>query len=252
MRVLRVMYQDKIFHGALEDKTIRCLNTSLGLKDPVPLSEVQVLPAVMPTKVVCVGLNYHGHAREMNKEVPNEPLLFLKPPSAVIGTGEAIICPAQSQDVHYEGELAVVMGKVCRKVKVADVPDHVFGFTCANDVTARDLQNRDVQYTRAKGFDTFCPIGPWIETAVKDPGELTLRTRVNQEVRQEESTRDMIVSPYELVSYVSGIMTLMPGDIILTGTPSGVGTLHPGDEVHVEIDKVGVLMNRAIAESETD
>jgi 2-keto-4-pentenoate hydratase/2-oxohepta-3-ene-1,7-dioic acid hydratase in catechol pathway len=187
----------------------------------------------------------------MGKEVPTEPLLFLKPPSAVIGTGEAIVCPAQSQDVHYEGELAVVMGKVCRRLKVDDVPAHIFGFTCANDVTARDLQTRDVQYTRAKGFDTFCPIGPWIETAVKDPGNLTIRTRVNQEVRQEESTRDMIVSPYELVSYVSSIMTLMPGDVILTGTPPGVGTLRPGDEVHVEIENIGILMNRAISEAET-
>jgi 2-keto-4-pentenoate hydratase/2-oxohepta-3-ene-1,7-dioic acid hydratase in catechol pathway len=243
MRVIRVRHQGKAFYAALLDNEVQPLDQRLESKEAIPLNEVSILPLVVPTKVVCVGLNYHAHAEELGKQVPSEPLLFLKPPSSVIGTGESIVYPGQSQNVHYEGELGVVIGRQCRQVSVAEAPEHVFGFCCGNDVTARDLQNADVQYTRAKGFDTFCPLGPWIETDFKAKTNLLIRTYLNGELRQEGRTSDMIVSPFELVSFVSGIMTLMPGDVLLTGTPPGVGSLRPGDEVKVEIEEVGVLMN---------
>ena len=248
MRVIRVRHATKAFYAALLDNEVQPLDQRLESKEAIPLSEVTILPLVVPTKVVCVGLNYHAHAEEVGKQVPSEPLLFLKPPSAVIGTGETIVCPAQSENVHYEGELGVVIGRQCRSVAASEAPEHIFGFCCGNDVTARDLQNADVQYTRAKGFDTFCPLGPWIETDFKSKTDLRIRTYLNGQLRQEGRTSDMIATPFELVSFISGIMTLMPGDVILTGTPPGVGSLTPGDEVKVEIEEVGVLMNNVSGE----
>lgn len=251
MRVIRVRYQDKTFYARLQDnESVLCLNRALGLDEPIPLSEITLLPVVWPTKIVCVGINYHAHAQEMSKEVPAEPLLFLKPPSAIIGGGQAIVLPGQSGQVEHEAELALVIGQTCRNTPVEDVPAAVFGYACANDVTARDLQRRDVQYTRAKGFDTFAPIGPWIETEVPDPANLSVRCTVNGQVRQDGHTSAMIVKPFELVSYISRVMTLLPGDVVLTGTPSGVGPLRPGDEVRVEIEGVGLLLNPVEAERE--
>lgn len=253
MRVIRVHYQGKTFYASLIDQqSIQCLNKTLGLEEPIPLTSVAVLPVVMPTKVVCVALNYESHAQEVGKKVPEEPLLFLKPPSSVIGNGQTIVLPSQSSRVDYEGELAVVIGQNCRRVSPEDAGAHIFGYACANDVTARDLQDRDGLFARAKGFDTFAPIGPWIETECEDLNNLPIRTMVNGEVRQEGNTSDMVHKPADLVSFVSSIMTLIPGDVILTGTPPGVGPMQDGDEVRIEIPEVGLLINPVTTEAATE
>ncbi len=253
MQILRVRHRESTFYAALHDADhVRCLNKDLNRPDPIALAEVQVLPCVLPTKIVCVGLNYKGHAEEMGKPLPAEPLIFLKPPSAVVGTGEAIILPPSAGRVDHEAELALVIGQPCRNVSPGESLNRIFGYTCANDVTARDLQARDGLYARAKGFDTFCPVGPWIETEVADPRNLAVRTLVNGELRQDGHTRDMIFGPAELVAFVSRVMTLHPGDIILTGTPPGVGPLAAGDTVTIEIENVGLLMNPVAAEAPGD
>ena len=195
-----------------------------------------------PTKIVCIGRNYADHAKELGNEAPSEPLLFLKPPSALLASGGTIVLPKQSQLVHHEAELAIVVGRQAKDVAAANWRDYVLGFTCANDVSARDLQRKDVQFTRAKGFDTFCPVGPHIETEL-DPFDLRVVGRVNGEVRQDGRTSQMIFPCDFLFEYVSAHMTLMPGDLILTGTPAGVGSLHAGDTVEVEIEGIGILRN---------
>lgn len=252
MRVLRVRYGELTFYGSLVDKTVLCLDKNLGLSEPIPLEELAVLPPVVPTKIVCAGLNYKAHAEEMGKPLPEEPVLFMKPPSAVISTGQPIILPHQSTRVDFEGELAVVIGKTCRNAAPENVAEHLFGFCCANDVTARDLQQKDVQYTRSKGFDTFAPIGPWIETQIPNLADVSLRTLVNGELRQDSPLTDMIFPVEELVSFVSGIMTLNPGDVVLTGTPPGVGPLADGDEVRVEIPGVGILVNPVLSSAKSE
>lgn len=214
----------------------------------MPLEGLRLLPPVTPTKILCVGRNYVAHAQEHEVDVPEVPLLFLKPPSAVIGRGEAIVLPPQSQRVEHEGELAVVIGKRCRWLKPDEAMDAVMGYTVANDVTARDLQRRDGQWTRGKGFDTFCPVGPWIETEF-DAADAVLTTTVNGELRQMGSTRDMVFPVRQLMVYASSIMTLDPGDLLLTGTPSGVGKLEDGDEVVVSIEGLGALRNPVRAEA---
>jgi 2-keto-4-pentenoate hydratase/2-oxohepta-3-ene-1,7-dioic acid hydratase in catechol pathway len=201
-----------------------------------------LLAPVTPTKIVCIGRNYADHAKELGNEAPSEPLLFLKPPSALLAPGGTIVRPRQSQLVHHEGELAIVVGREAKNVHVDDWREYVLGFTCANDVSARDLQRKDVQFTRGKGFDTFCPIGPHIETEL-DPSDLRVVTRVNGEVKQDGRTSQMIFPCDVLLAYVSEHMTLMPGDVILTGTPAGVGSLNAGDTVEVEIEGIGVLRN---------
>jgi 2-keto-4-pentenoate hydratase/2-oxohepta-3-ene-1,7-dioic acid hydratase in catechol pathway len=233
----------------IDEKNIQCLNKRLELSDPIPLNEVQLLPVVWPTKIVCTGVNYRGHAEELGLAVPEEPMLFLKPPSCVIGNGQAVVLPHMSSRVDYEGELAIIIGQNCRNANLEEAKACVFGYTCANDITARDLQKRDGQFGRCKGFDTFCPVGPWIETEVEDPGNLNIATRVNGEIKQTANTSEMIFSPLEMVSFISQIMTLLPGDMVLTGTPPGVGPLHEGDEVRVEIEKVGLLINAVASES---
>ncbi|HEY3054889.1 MAG TPA: fumarylacetoacetate hydrolase family protein [Thermoanaerobaculia bacterium] len=197
---------------------------------------------VAPSKIVCVGRNYAEHARELGNEAPPEPILFLKAPSSVIAPEGTIIRPPQSQRVDFEGELAIVIGRQARNVKRADWRGYVLGFTCGNDVTARDLQKKDGQFTRAKSFDTFCPIGPVIETDL-DTSALNLVTRVNGEIKQNGNTRDMIFPCDFLIEFISSVMTLCPGDVILTGTPAGVGPLVSGDVVEVEIDGIGTLRN---------
>jgi 2-keto-4-pentenoate hydratase/2-oxohepta-3-ene-1,7-dioic acid hydratase in catechol pathway len=197
---------------------------------------------VSPTKIVCIGRNYAAHARELGNEVPPEPLIFLKPPSALLPPGAAIVCPPQSQRVEHEAEIGVVIGSRCKDVSEADALAHVAGYTCVNDVTARDLQRTDGQWTRAKGFDTFCPIGPTVMTGL-DWTRLEVICRVNGTVRQHGHARDMMYGIPRLVSYVSSVMTLEPGDVIATGTPEGVGPLVPGDMVEVEIPGLGVLAN---------
>lgn len=211
-------------------------------KSYISLERVQLYPPVLPGKIICVGRNYVAHAEEHDAEVPELPLLFLKPPSSVIANGDAILLPPQSEQVEHEAELAIVIGLGGRWIKRAEALKHVLGFTIANDVTARDLQRSDGQWTRGKGFDTFCPIGPWIETDL-DPSDLIVKCSVNDQLRQLGSTRDMVFQVPTLVAFVSSVMTLNPGDLILTGTPSGVGPLTDGDEVEVEIEGIGTLRN---------
>jgi len=209
---------------------------------PVRLSEVTLLAPVAPSKVVCVGKNYLAHAREMGGEVPKVPLLFLKPPTAVIGPQEAIRCPASSQDVQHEAELGVVLGRALSRAGAAEAKQAIFGFTCLNDVTARDIQREEKQFTRCKGFDTFCPVGPVVETSL-DPCDLTVLCRVNGVERQRGYTRDMAFDPYALLAFISEVMTLLPGDVVATGTPEGVGRVQRGDWVEVEIPGIGILRN---------
>jgi 2-keto-4-pentenoate hydratase/2-oxohepta-3-ene-1,7-dioic acid hydratase in catechol pathway len=211
------------------------------------LDDVRLLAPVIPrSKVVCVGRNYADHAKEMNSEIPTEPLLFLKPNTSVIGTSDAIVWPAQSQAVEHEGELAVVIGRIAKEISPEMVEEIIFGYTIANDVTARDLQRKDGQWARAKGFDTFCPLGPWIETSL-DVSDLAISVEVDGELRQSGRTSQMIFSIPEVVSYISHAFTLLPGDVILTGTPAGVGPLPPGCTVEVTVEGIGTLSNRVMA-----
>ncbi len=209
----------------------------------VAVADVKLLAPVIPrSKVVCVGKNYRDHAAEMGGEAPSEPLLFLKPNTSVVGPGDAIVLPKQSEHVEFEGELAVVIGSIAKNVREADAATVVFGYTIANDVTARDLQHRDGQWTRAKGFDTFCPLGPFIETEFAVGGG-TVETRVNGVVRQSGRFDDMVHSVASVIAYASSVFTLLPGDVILTGTPAGVGPIVSGDTVEVEIAGIGTLSN---------
>ena len=214
-----------------------------------PLADVRLLAPVLPSKIVAIGKNYLEHARETGSEPPAEPLIFLKPSTAVIGPGDSIVRPAQlSQRVDFEGELAIVFGRLCRDVPAARVSEVIFGYTCANDVTARDLQARDGQWARAKGFDTFCPLGPWIETAL-DASDVQLITTVNGEVKQSSRTSLLIHDIPTLVSYVTAVMTMLPGDVLLTGTPEGIGPIVAGDDVTVSVEGLGVLANRVVDDS---
>ncbi|MFJ6213147.1 fumarylacetoacetate hydrolase family protein [Streptomyces sp. NPDC092296] len=209
------------------------------------LSDVRLLTPMLPNKIVAVGRNYAAHAAELGNQVPEVPLTFFKPSTAVIGPTESIAYPPFSSDVQYEAELAVVIGRMCREVPAQRVPEVVFGYTCANDVTARDVQQREGQWARAKGFDTSCPLGPWIETDL-DPADLAVTCTVNGELRQAGRTSQMVRSVADLIVHISEAMTLLPGDVILTGTPAGVGPLHVGDEVAVSIEGIGTLTNKVI------
>ena len=224
-----------------EGATIASFDNSTG--EAIPISEVKLLAPVVPSKIVCVGRNYREHAAELGNKMPDEPLLFLKPPSAVIASGDCIELPAQSKQVEHEGELGVVIGRRARKLSDNEDPlDYVLGYTCVNDVTARDLQRKDVQFTRGKGFDTFCPVGPFIVDAL-DPFKLAVTTRVNGAVKQSGRTADMAFSVPFLIRYISNIMTLDEGDLIATGTPAGVSPMKDGDTVEVEIEGIGTLRN---------
>ena len=214
------------------------------------LSDVRLLAPVIPrSKVVAIGKNYAAHAAEMGGEVPAEPMMFLKPNTSVVGPGDPIYYPPQSERVDYEGELAIVIGRICRDVPAEQATDVIFGYTIANDVTARDLQKRDVQFTRAKGFDSFCPLGPWIETDL-DPHDFTVgrtvQTWLHGDLKQDGNTKDMVFDVPSLVAYVSSVMTLLPGDVILTGTPEGVGPMNAGDEVEISIQGIGNLSNKVV------
>jgi 2-keto-4-pentenoate hydratase/2-oxohepta-3-ene-1,7-dioic acid hydratase in catechol pathway len=207
------------------------------------LADVRLLAPVLPrSKVVGIGRNYAAHAAELGNEVPSEPLVFLKPNTSVVGPGDPVVYPSQSREVHYEGELAVVIGRICRDVPAERAAEVVFGYTVGNDVTARDLQRSDVQFTRAKGFDTFCPLGPWVETEL-DTSALRVRTFLNGDLKQDGSTKDLIFDIPTLIAYVSSVMTLLPGDVLLTGTPEGVGPMDVGDEVDVVVEGIGTLTN---------
>lgn len=215
------------------------------------LSDVRLLAPVIPrSKIVAVGRNYAAHAAELGNDVPASPLVFMKPNTSVIGPGEPIVYPPETSDLHYEGELAVVIGRICRRVPPDRAAEVIFGYTVANDVTARDLQNADGQWTRAKGFDSFCPLGPWIAThlTLDEVGHLDLITALNDDVRQSASTRLMVHSIPELIAHISAFTTLLPGDVLLTGTPAGVGPMQPGDTVSVTISGIGTLSNPVVAQ----
>jgi 2-keto-4-pentenoate hydratase/2-oxohepta-3-ene-1,7-dioic acid hydratase in catechol pathway len=252
MRLLRFRAGDRIATGAIGpgEDTIRVLAGTF-FEDPIPtgeelrLEEVELLAPVLPSKLVCVGKNYAAHAAEFDSEVPEEPLLFLKPSTAVIGPGDPIRLLPINRRTDYEGELAVVIGRLARNVRAEDAYRYILGYTCANDVTLRDLQHTNDQWTRAKGFDGSCPLGPWIETDV-DPTDVAVETRLNGEVVQRGSTADMVFGVATLLEYITMFMTLLPGDVVLTGTPEGVGRLAPGDIVEVEVDGVGPLTNAVV------
>ncbi len=235
--IVRFKFEGKVRGGSLsvEDNRIVSSGEILSIED------VELLPPCQPSKIVCVGLNYMSHATEFKMPIPEEPILFIKPPSAVLAPGEEIIYPTSSKQVDYEGELAVVIGKRCKAVAADEADKYILGYTCFNDVTARDLQKKDGQWTRAKSFDTFAPFGPWI--AKIDPSNADIQTRVNGTIKQKSNTSDLIFSVPRLVEFISNIMTLEPGDVIATGTPSGVGPLQKGDAVEVEVEGIGVLKN---------
>lgn len=252
MRIARFVVGDEVEFGVVEGDEVAPITghpfgpfTFAGYRHP--LGEVRLVAPVLPSKVVGIGKNYAEHASEMGAGPPPEnPLIFLKPSTAVVGPGDDIGYPPSAQRVDFEGELAVVIGRMCRDVPEEQALDAVLGYTCGNDVTARDQQRADGQWTRAKGYDTFCPIGPWLETHL-DPGDLELTTTVNGEVRQRVRTSLLLHSVPRLIAWVSGVMTLLPGDVLLTGTPAGVGPVVPGDEVSVTVEGIGTLTNRVVA-----
>lgn len=248
MKYVRFSCDGKIRYGIWEGGEIRVLAGDLfgvfTLTDErYPSEAVRLLAPCQPAKAVCLGLNYHDHAREMNLALPAQPLLFLKPSSAVIGPEDTIVYPPETKNLHYEAELAIVIGKTTKRVTPDQASLHILGYTCANDVTARDLQHADGQWTRAKSFDTFLPLGPCIATDI-DAGSRDISLYLNGERRQHSNTRELIFPIPEIVSFVSRVMTLYPGDVILTGTPSGVGPMQPGDMVEVVINGIGWLKNR--------
>ncbi len=250
MRTCRYRAAGRERYGVVEGDAVRPLTAAPwagGLPEgvKVPLAGVELLAPVEPSKIVCVGRNYRAHAKELGNEVPAEPLLFLKPSTSVVGPQGAIRCPEQSKEVHHEAELGVVLGRPLARATAAEARLAVFGYTCLNDVTARDIQRAEKQFTRAKGFDTFCPIGPVVETAV-DPLDLSVACRVNGEERQRGTTRDMVFDPFALLAFISSVMTLLPGDVVATGTPEGVGAIRRGDWVEVEVGGIGVLRNPVV------
>jgi len=244
MKLVRCVYNNNIYSGVLEyDEVI--LKTPNIKPKTVKVNDVILLAPVEPSKIVSVGLNYRSHAEELGMAIPEEPIIFLKPPTSVIGSKEAIIYPKNVKRVDYEAELAVVIKKTARDISKNDAASYIAGYTCFNDVTARDLQKKDGQWTRAKSFDTFAPIGPWIETEL-DPTDLRLRTYLNGKIKQNSRTLELIFDIPRLIEFISGIMTLLPGDVITTGTPPNVGPMCPGDEVIIEIEGIGNLENHVI------
>jgi len=249
MRLVRFRFGDRIATGAVDDgsEDVRILRGTF-FEDPVPTGEVvpiddvRLLAPVLPSKLVCVGRNYAAHAAEFDREVPEEPLLFLKPSTAVIGPGDPIPLLPISERVDYEGELAVVIGRLARGVRADDAYRYILGYTCANDVTLRDLQHAKDQWARAKGFDGSCPLGPWIQPEL-DPNDVRVVTRLNGETRQSGRTSEMVFGVATLLEYITEFMTLLPGDVILTGTPEGVGRLEAGDVVEGEVEGLGTLQN---------
>jgi 2-keto-4-pentenoate hydratase/2-oxohepta-3-ene-1,7-dioic acid hydratase in catechol pathway len=240
----RFKFDNEVFHGEVRgDRVI----VERGLySDTFLLADLEILPPTYPCKIICVGLNYIDHARELGMPITINPLIFLKPPSAILGHKGKIECPGQAERVDYEGELAVVIGKRCKNVRLSEAGSVIMGYTCFNDVTARDIQKEDVQWTRSKSFDTFAPFGPFISGPELDVSDLFIRTRVNGELRQDSRTSNLIFNVPQLIEFISRIMTLEPGDVIATGTPPGVGELHEGDEVEVEIEDIGILKNSVI------
>jgi len=252
MKIVRIKAGDDIAYGVADVEGVLVYRGSPFVaweptETVVPWDTAQLLAPVLPSKVIAVGRNYEDHAAERGGEVPDEPLIFLKPATSVIGPDANVVHPSISNDVQHEAELAAVVSRVARNVKAEDASAYIFGYTAANDVTARDLQMKDGQWARAKGFDTFCPLGPAIETELDPLEKLAVICRVNGEVRQAGFTSDMVFGVAEILEFVTAVMTLLPGDIILTGTPAGISRVVPGDLMEVEIDGIGVLQNRVVA-----
>lgn len=259
MRIVRYKKDGESRHGIIEKKSVQEVESGSIYRNgdnegktfadvsytgrSVALSEVHLLSPCQPTKIVAVGLNYRSHAQELNMQLPDEPLLFLKPSTSVIGHEDYIMYPSMSCRVDYEAELGVVMGRVAKSVSVDEAKAHILGYTCFNDVTARDLQAKDKQFTRSKSFDTFAPVGPWIETDL-DPTDCKVESFLNGKPMQSGNISDLVFSVFQLVSFISSVMTLLPGDIIATGTPSGIGPMKVGDTVEVRIDGIGTLRNQ--------
>jgi len=246
MRLCRLEVAGNAHWGVIEGELVTLLAAKPweGMKrlgGASPLATAKLLPPCEPSKIVAVGLNFRAHAAEMGSTPPSEPVLFLKAPSALLPPGGAVVLPKQSARVEYEGELALVIGKTAAHVPASQALGHVLGYTCLDDVSARDIQKREKIYARAKGFDTFCPVGPWLETGIADPQALDIELRLNGVTRQKGSSSDMIFTIAELLAFISDIMTLYPGDLVTTGTPPGVGQLASGDRVEVEISGIGVL-----------
>jgi 2-keto-4-pentenoate hydratase/2-oxohepta-3-ene-1,7-dioic acid hydratase in catechol pathway len=250
VRIARFSIDGNVAFGAVEGEAIDIIK-GIPFADfelsgtRIPLDKVRLLPPVLPSKVVAIGRNYAEHAAELGNEIPEIPVAFFKPSTSVVGPGDPIVYPTFSNEVHHEAELAVVIGRLCREVPRERVKDVILGYTCANDVTARDAQKAEKQWARAKGFDSACPLGPWIETDL-DPADLAITATVNGELRQAGRTSQMIRSIEELIVHITEAMTLLPGDVVLTGTPAGVGPLHVGDEVAVTIEGIGTLTNKVI------
>lgn len=250
MKIVRFTSGFSTEYGVLYEDAVKSIEDSPfeGIRETnrfYRISDVTLLPPCVPTKIIALGVNYQSHGEEMKSSLPEEPLIFIKPPTSVIGTEDKIIYPESSERVDYEGELGVVIKATARRVSKEEAGNYILGYTCVNDVTARDLQAKDKQWTRAKGFDSFCPIGPCIETEI-DPSDLTLATYLNGEIRQEARTSQLIFPVFELVSFISNVMTLLPGDVISTGTPAGVGPMLPGDTVEVKIEGIGTLRNYVV------
>ena len=252
MKIVRMKAGDDIAYGVADAEGVVVYKGSPFVaweptETVVPWPSVSLLSPVIPTKILCVGKNYEDHVEEMGGEIPEEPVIFMKPATAVVGQNAAVIHPRISKEVHHEAELAVVISRPARNIKAEDASRYIFGYTAANDVTARDLQMKDAQWTRAKGFDTFCPLGPAIETELDPLERLAVICRVNGEVRQAGFTSDMIFGVAEILEYITAFTTLLPGDLVLTGTPAGASKVEPGDVMEIEIDGIGTLTNRLVS-----
>ncbi len=250
MKIVRFAHGSGISYGILEGTRVKALagepyDSIVPGQESFRLDKLKLLSPCTPSKIVALGVNYRSHGEEMKHRLPEEPLIFLKPPTSVIGPEDNIVYPPSSERVDYEGELGVVIKKTAHLVSRERAPEYILGYTCLNDVTARDLQAKDKQWTRAKGFDTFAPIGPCIETEL-DPANLALETRLNGEVKQKTTTAELIFPVFELIRFITGVMTLLPGDVIATGTTSGIGPMQPGDTVEITIQGIGTLRNRVI------
>ena len=250
--VVRLLLDGAPVYGLLEDGQISLYEDSpfaggVPGSQKVPLDEAKLLAPCEPSKVVAVGLNYKAHAKEVNKPLPEEPMIFIKPSTSVIGPGDNIIYPPQATRVDHEAELAIVISKTCKRVSEADAAQYILGYTCLNDVTERKMQAKDIQYTRAKGFDTFCPLGPAIALDV-DPSDIYVRSYLNGEIKQDSRTSDLIFSVGKVVEFISSVMTLNPGDVIASGTPSGISPMADGDVIAIELENIGRLENKIIKE----
>lgn len=248
MRIVRYMKDSGICYGIVKGAIIYELEGDVFFQYQLtgrefPLEELKIFAPCQPTKIVALGLNYRSHAEELKMKLPEDPLLFLKPSTSVIGPDENIVYPVMSRRVDYEAEMGVVIGKEAKGVSEDKAEEYILGYTCFNDVTARDLQAKDKQFTRSKGFDTFAPMGPWIETEL-DPSNLKVESYLNGELKQSGTTADLMFPTFQLVSFISKVMTLLPGDVIATGTPAGIGPMQVGDTIEIVIEGIGALRNR--------